>query len=76
MSKRKTPWHRHTPPKHLAAAPKTAAPHRRQGAAPPPAEGRKPLREWALLFVFWSYVLIPLSWGVASTVRKALLLFK
>jgi len=73
MSKRKTPWHRHTPPKNRAAAPKTAAQAGRQAAAPPPPDL---WREWALLFVFWSYVLIPLSWGVASTVRKALLLFK
>jgi len=75
MSKRKTPWHRHIPPKNLAAASKNAAQARRQAAAPPPPPPDL-WREWALLFVFWSYVLIPLSWGVASTVKKALLLFK
>ncbi len=28
-----------------------------------------------LLAVFWLYVLIPLSWGVWSTLKKALALF-
>lgn len=27
------------------------------------------------LLLFWSYVLIPLGWGVTATVKKALLLF-
>lgn len=34
------------------------------------------LRQWALLLAFWSYVLIPLAWGVKSTVQKAMLLFQ
>lgn len=33
------------------------------------------LRERVLLVLFWSYVLIPLAWGIKSTVQKALLLF-
>ncbi len=39
---------------------------------------KPPLRpkQWALLILFWSYVLIPLSWGIASTAQKALSLFK
>jgi hypothetical protein len=28
-----------------------------------------------LLMLFWFYVTIPLLWGVASTIRKALALF-
>jgi hypothetical protein len=28
-----------------------------------------------LLVLFWLYVLIPLSWGVWSTIKKALALF-
>lgn len=33
-------------------------------------------RELALLIVFWGYVLVPLAWGVYSTLQKALLLFR
>jgi hypothetical protein len=33
-------------------------------------------RERVLLVLFWSYVLLPLAWGVKSTVEKALLLFR
>ncbi|MGZ8218884.1 MFS transporter small subunit [Methylomagnum sp.] len=35
-----------------------------------------PIRDRILLVLFWSYVLIPLAWGVKSTVEKALLLFR
>lgn len=41
---------------------------------PQPAAAK--LRQWALLLAFWSYVLIPLAWGVKSTVQKAMLLFQ
>jgi hypothetical protein len=27
------------------------------------------------LLLFWSYVLIPLGWGITATAKKALLLF-
>lgn len=33
-------------------------------------------RERVLLALFWSYVLVPLAWGIKSTVEKALLLFR
>lgn len=34
----------------------------------------KPLN-LVLLILFWLYVLIPLTWGVWSTIKKALALF-
>lgn len=33
-------------------------------------------KDWLMLALFWGYVLVPLTWGVASTLQKALLLFK
>ncbi len=33
------------------------------------------LVDYLLLVLFWLYVLIPLSWGIASTLQKALALF-
>ncbi|WKJ88578.1 hypothetical protein QZJ86_11120 [Methylomonas montana] len=38
---------------------------------PEPIKSSSPL----LLVLFWLYVLIPLSWGVWSTIKKALALF-
>lgn len=39
-----------------------------------PSQPTKP-SHWLLLAIFWLYVLIPLSWGVWSTIKKALALF-
>lgn len=30
---------------------------------------------WLILLLFWLYVSIPLLWGVASTIKKAMALF-
>ena len=71
MSKRKPPRH---PPSHRRQPPTRPAP---AAAAPPPQPaGKPPWRERAQLVAFWGFVLIPMAWGVAATVRKALLLFK
>lgn len=35
-----------------------------------------PLRDGLLLILFWTYVSIPLAWGVYSTVLKATALFR
>ncbi len=74
MGKRNRPP-RQTPQNYQAPYPQKA------DAAPPrktPSGGKASLlsKERALLVLFWSYVLIPLSWGIASTAQKALLLFK
>lgn len=46
-----------------------------KAAARPDAKAAQP-KDWLLLILFWSYVLLPLAWGVTATVRKAALLFK
>lgn len=34
-----------------------------------------PARDGLLLIVFWAYVSVPLTWGVYSTLMKAMALF-
>lgn len=62
--------HRNKPYRHQEAHPAhpvTAARVEPKAASP---------KEWLLLILFWSCVLIPLGWGIKSTVEKALLLFR
>ena len=35
-----------------------------------------PVRDGLLLVVFWTYVGVPLAWGVYSTLKKAMALFR
>lgn len=69
--------------KHLRRSTrKPAAPIRQRDNFParqtgtPAEQAPVPWQERALLVLFWGYVLLPLAWGVAATVQKALLLFK
>jgi len=42
----------------------------------PAGNGGESARSHPLLLVgFWLYVLVPLAWGVASTIQKAMALF-
>lgn len=62
--------HRNKPPRHNQA-------HLVPPVAATPAESKATSpKEWLLLILFWSYVLIPLGWGIKSTVEKAMLLFQ
>ncbi len=46
--------------------------------APPdaPPDGRPDLRSWLWVVLAWILVGVPLLWGIVTTVRKALLLFR
>ncbi len=37
---------------------------------------RHAVRDRFLLVIFWTYVSVPLAWGVYSTLRKAMALFQ
>lgn len=37
---------------------------------------RPAVRDVLLLIVFWTYVSVPLAWGVYSTIKKAMALFR
>jgi hypothetical protein len=37
---------------------------------------RHGVRDMILLIVFWTYVSVPLAWGVYSTIKKAMALFR
>lgn len=65
QSKHRSKPHRHN--ESHPARPVAAARVESKAASP---------KEWLLLILFWSYVLIPLGWGIKSTVEKAMLLFR
>lgn len=65
QSKRRSKTHRHHEPH----------PARSVAAARVESEATSP-KEWLLLILFWSYVLIPLGWGIKFTVEKAMMLFR
>ena len=39
------------------------------------SQSKKQVSETLLVIAFWAYVLVPLSWGVFQTLKKALALF-
>jgi len=47
----------------------------RKSVSQPEAKASVTWKDRMLLVTFWSYVLIPLAWGVYSTAQKALMLF-
>ena len=50
--------------------------HRSRGyTTKPEAEQTDSRFDTLKLLLFWSYVLIPLGWGITATAKKAMLLF-
>jgi hypothetical protein len=77
MSKRKTQRNPARNP-YQAAQPHHHA-QKSRNLAQQDVKASRPSGQWkdtARLVLFWSYVLMPMAWGVSATVRKALLLFQ